>query len=105
MHGLYPASKYPQGLRPQLLVRCVYVSSPFVGFWVFSIRVRLLMRLARACSSARFLVKLHLLTVNVYFPMFSFRDPKDENLYPSKLSCKRLTRMNVAFALGIPHSE
>ena len=26
MHGLYPDSKYPQGLTPQLLVRCVFVS-------------------------------------------------------------------------------
>jgi hypothetical protein len=26
MHGLYPTSKYPQGLTPQLLVRCVSVS-------------------------------------------------------------------------------
>ena len=71
MHGLYPTSKYSQGLTPQLLVRCVpfpsavQASSPFIGFWVFCIHVCMIVRLARAYSLARLLVKLYLFTVNV----------------------------------------
>src|SRR5258706_2938144 len=89
MHGLYPASKYTQGLTPQLLVRCVpfpsavQASSPFIGFWVLCTHVCMIVRLARAYSIARLLVKLYLFTVNVsphvYFQECQRREPKCES--------------------------
>jgi len=65
----------------------------------------MIVRLARAYSSARLLVKLYLFTVNVSLPMFTFRNAKDENLIANQFACKRLERMNVAFAQGIPQIQ
>ena len=64
----------------------------------------MIVRLARAYSTARLLVKLYLFTVNV-FPHVYFRNAKDENLYANQFACKRLERMNVAFAQGIPQDQ
>lgn len=61
----------------------------------------MIVRLARAYSFARLLVKLYLFTVNVSLPVFTFRNAKDENLIANRFACMRLERMNAAFAQGI----
>jgi hypothetical protein len=111
MHGLYPASKYPQGLTPQLLIRCVPVPFCRTGKLAFHRILGVLhpcLHDRATCESlffARFLVKLYLFTVNVSLPIFTFRNSKDENLIANQFACKRLERMNVAFAQGIPQDQ
>lgn len=65
----------------------------------------MIVRLARAYPFARLLVNLYLFTVNVSLPVFTFRNGKDENLIANLFTCKRLERMNVAFAQGIPQER
>jgi hypothetical protein len=65
----------------------------------------MIVRLARAYSFTRLFVKLYLFTANVSLPVFAFRNHKDENLIANQFACKRLERMNVAFAQGNPQGQ
>ena len=110
MHGLYPTSKYTQGLTPQLLVRCVPLSFCRTSTLAFHRILGVLhpcLHDRATCESLSYrstpceIVLIHCQCI----PMFTFRNAKDENLYANQFACKRLERMNVAFAQGIPQHQ
>lgn len=110
MHGLYPASKYPQGLTPQLLVRYVPVFFRRTSKLAFHRILGVLHPCLHDCAACEGLSfrSTPCEFVFIYYqcipPRVYFRNGKDENLIANLFTCKRLERMNVAFAQGIPRT-